>query len=92
MIRAKITKSSIDQIVRPVSKFIHLAYTSGLALFLAVGIVVIWANAPLTPAYHHIGSINLSRGYGKNTMSHVLQPWINDSRMAMFFLCRSYLC
>ncbi|WP_255485434.1 Na+/H+ antiporter NhaA [Mucilaginibacter sp. SG538B] len=39
--------------IRPVSKFIHLEYTSGMVLFLAVVLAIIWVNSPFADAYHH---------------------------------------
>jgi len=78
-------KSPVDQIIRPVSKFIHLEYTSGIVLFLGVLLAVLWVNSPFQEAYHHIWEIEFSLGFDDNTLTHPLHLWINDGLMAIFF-------
>lgn len=78
-------KSALEKIIAPVSRFIHLEYTSGIVLLISVIIAVIWANSAWHAVYHHIWEINFSIGFDKFTLSHPLHNWINDGLMAIFF-------
>ncbi len=78
-------KSPIYKIVNPVSRFIHLEYTSGIVLFLGVVIALVWVNSPFSESYHHIWEIDFSLGFDKSLLSHPLHLWINDGLMAIFF-------
>jgi NhaA family Na+:H+ antiporter len=78
-------KAPIDKLVRPVSKFIHLEYTSGIVLFLGVLLAIIWVNSPWGESYHHIWEIKFSLGFDEHVLSHPLHLWINDGLMAIFF-------
>jgi Na+:H+ antiporter, NhaA family len=78
-------KAPIDQLIRPVSKFIHLEYTSGIVLFLAVVIAIVWVNSPFAESYHHIWEIKFTLGFDDQLLNHSLHFWINDGLMAIFF-------
>jgi NhaA family Na+:H+ antiporter len=78
-------KSSIEKIIAPVSKFIHLEYTSGIILFISITIAIIWANSRWLYLYHHIWEINFSIGFDGYVLSHPIHTWINDGLMAFFF-------
>jgi NhaA family Na+:H+ antiporter len=78
-------KSPIDHLLKPVSKFIHLEYTSGIVLFLGVVLAIAWVNSPWADSYHHLWEINFSVGFDKYVLSHPLHLWINDGLMAVFF-------
>lgn len=78
-------KSPIDKIVKPVNRFIHLEYTSGIVLFLGVILALIWVNSPFSESYHHIWEIDFSLGFDSNVLAHPLHLWINDGLMAIFF-------
>lgn len=78
-------KSPIDQIIEPVSRFIHQEYTSGLLLIISVLIAIVWVNSPFSESYHHLWEINFSVGFGTAILSHPLHVWINDGLMAIFF-------
>ncbi|MFD0793435.1 Na+/H+ antiporter NhaA [Mucilaginibacter litoreus] len=78
-------KSPIDHIIKPVSKFIHLEYTSGIVLFIGVLLAIIWVNSPFKDAYHHIWEIEFGIGFDSNVLRHPLHLWINDGLMAIFF-------
>lgn len=78
-------KAPIDKLVRPVSKFIRLEYTSGIVLFLGVLIAIGWVNSPWAESYHHIWEIKFSLGFDEQVLSHPLHLWINDGLMAIFF-------
>lgn len=69
----------------PVSRFIHLEYTSGIVLLISVVIAIAWANSPFHEFYEHLWHINFSVGFDKFLLSHPLHIWINDGLMAIFF-------
>jgi NhaA family Na+:H+ antiporter len=81
----KIPVSRIDKIIAPVSKFIHLEYTSGAVLLLSVIVAIFWANSSFSETYHHVWEIPLSVGFGNVVFSQPLHIWINDGLMAIFF-------
>jgi NhaA family Na+:H+ antiporter len=78
-------RSAIDKLIKPVSKFIQLEYTSGLVLLMGVILAIAWVNSPWAASYHHLWEINFSLGFDKLVLSHPLHLWINDGLMAVFF-------
>ena len=78
-------RTPIDRVMKPVSKFIHEEYTSGIVLFLCVIAALIWVNSPAGESYHHVWETNLSVGFASSTFDHPLHIWINDGLMAIFF-------
>jgi len=78
-------KSPIEKIIAPVSRFIHLEYTSGIVLLFSVIIAIIWANSGWDELYHHIWEIDFSIGFDTYVLKHPLHIWINDGLMAIFF-------
>jgi len=78
-------KSPIDQLIEPVSKFIHQEYTSGIVLLMSVLAAIVWVNSPFSESYHHFWNITFSVGIGKAVLDHPLHIWINDGLMAIFF-------
>lgn len=81
----QMAKTPIDLVVRPVSKFIHQEYTSGIVLFLSVIAALIWANSPASDSYHHVWQTRLAVSFDNRSFDHELHVWINDGLMAMFF-------
>lgn len=78
-------KSPIDKIIAPVSRFIHLEYTSGIVLLLSVVLAIIWANSPYHDTYHQVWDLHLSVSFDKHVFNQPLHVWINDGLMAIFF-------
>ncbi|MBG6236962.1 NhaA family Na+:H+ antiporter [Pedobacter sp. CAN_A7] len=78
-------KSPIDKIIAPVSRFIHLEYTSGAVLLLSVIVAIFWANSSFSESYHHVWETLLSVGFGNYVFNQPLHIWINDGLMAVFF-------
>lgn len=78
-------KTPIDIVVRPVSKFIHQEYTSGIVLFLSVIAALVWANSAAAESYHHVWETRLAISFNNRPFDHQLHVWINDGLMAMFF-------
>jgi Na+:H+ antiporter, NhaA family len=79
------TKSPIEQIFKPVSKFIHQEFTSGIILFVCVIIAIVWVNSPWADYYHHVWDTKLSIGFSDFNFNQPLHVWINDGLMAIFF-------
>ncbi|MEO3406608.1 Na+/H+ antiporter NhaA [Mucilaginibacter sp. CAU 1740] len=75
----------IDKIARPVSRFIQQEHTSGIVLFAAVIVAIVWVNSPLQHFYHELWDIKITVGFGKYVLDHPLHLWINDGLMAIFF-------
>ncbi|RZK36560.1 MAG: Na+/H+ antiporter NhaA [Pedobacter sp.] len=69
----------------PVSRFIHLEYTSGIVLLISVVIAIAWANSPFHDFYEHLWHIKFTVGFDKFLLSQPLHIWINDGLMAIFF-------
>lgn len=78
-------KSPIDKIIAPVSRFIHLEYTSGIVLLFSVIVAIIWANSSFADSYHHIWELPLSVSFDTFVFNQPLHIWINDGLMAVFF-------
>lgn len=78
-------KTTIEKIMAPVSRFIHLEYTSGIVLLISVVVAISWANSPFHEFYEHLWHINFTIGFDKFLLSHPLHIWINDGLMAIFF-------
>lgn len=78
-------KSPIDKVIAPVSKFIHLEYTSGVVLLLSVVAALIWANSSYADSYHHIWEMPLGISFNELNFVKPLHNWINDGLMAIFF-------
>ncbi|WP_240755313.1 Na+/H+ antiporter NhaA [Pedobacter sp. SYP-B3415] len=78
-------KTAIEKIMAPVSRFIHLEYTSGIVLLLSVVAAIAWANSPYHNFYAHLWHINFSVGFDDFILKHPLHIWINDGLMAIFF-------
>ncbi|SEA64207.1 sodium/proton antiporter, NhaA family [Arachidicoccus rhizosphaerae] len=79
------TRSPIDQLLRPVNRFIHQEYTSGIVLFASVVIALVWANSPWSEGYHHLWETRFSIGIEEQRFIQPLHVWINDGLMALFF-------
>ena len=79
------SKPPIKQILKPVSKFIHQEYTSGIVLFSCVVIAILWANSTWQEAYHHLWEMKFSISFSEYSLDKPLHIWINDGLMALFF-------
>ncbi len=77
-------KTPIEKILAPVSRFIHLEYTSGIVLLGCVLAAILWSNFD-HESYEHLWEINFSVGFDKFELSKPLHVWINDGLMAIFF-------
>lgn len=80
-----IPKTPIEKIIAPVSRFVHLEYTSGIVLLISVLLAIIWANSGLAESYHHLWETHFKVGIGEHLLDKPLHIWINDGLMALFF-------
>lgn len=78
-------KSRIDQILKPVHRFIHQEFTGGIVLFASVVIAIVWANSSWQESYHNVWVTSLSFDLGGVGINKPLHVWINDGLMALFF-------
>lgn len=78
-------KSPIEKIIAPVSRFVHLEYTSGIVLLISVVLAIIWANSSFGDSYHHLWETHFMVGIGEHLLDKPLHIWINDGLMALFF-------
>jgi NhaA family Na+:H+ antiporter len=78
-------ESPIDQLLKPVSKFIHQEFTGGIILFASVVIAILWVNSPWGATYHQVWDTHLSVGFADFVFNQPLHVWINDGLMALFF-------
>lgn len=78
-------QSPIDQILKPVNKFIHQEFTGGIILFINVLVAIVWVNSPWEESYHHLWESKLSVGFHQFVFNRPLHVWINDGLMALFF-------
>jgi Na+:H+ antiporter, NhaA family len=67
------------------SEFIRLEATSGLILMIAAVIALLWANSPWAKSYFDLWHTPLTIELGRNSLSHDLHWWINESLMVIFF-------
>lgn len=79
------SKPPIKQLLKPVSKFIHQEYTSGIVLFSCVVIAIFWANSSWSDSYHHLWETQFAVSFAGNALDKPLHIWINDGLMALFF-------
>ena len=78
-------KTPIERIIAPVSRFIHLEYTSGILLLFSVVVAIVWANSSFGDSYHHLWETDFAIAIGKYALNKPLHIWINDGLMAIFF-------
>lgn len=81
----KKTTSPIEQLFKPVSRFIHQEYTGGIVLFISVLIALIWANSAASHGYYELWETKLAINFAGRELNASLHTWINDGLMALFF-------
>jgi len=59
---------------------------SGVFIFLAVVIALVWANSPWQKVYHGLIHTEMALHIGSFSLSEPLLLWVNDGLMAIFFL------
>ena len=69
-----------------VERFLHVEAVSGIALLVAAGAALIWANSPAAESYHHLWHVPITLSIGEYAFSESLHFLINDGLMTVFFL------
>jgi NhaA family Na+:H+ antiporter len=69
-----------------IENFLAKESLSGVFLFGAALIAMVWANSFLSGAYFDLWNTHISLGIGSHSIDMSLGHWINDGLMALFFL------
>jgi NhaA family Na+:H+ antiporter len=72
-------------LMAPFQWFFQRETSSGLVLFFAALLAIVWANSPWRQAYFDLWHLPLTLGFDKLRLSLSLHQWINDGLMAIFF-------
>ncbi|MBM3132769.1 MAG: Na+/H+ antiporter NhaA [Chloroflexi bacterium] len=72
--------------VRVIETFLSKEAHSGLLLFAAALIAMIWANSPWSDSYFDLWHTSATLSIGDHNMEMGLGHWVNDALMALFFL------
>ncbi len=79
------SQTPITQLMRPVQRFMHEEASSGIVLFAAAVVALIWANSPWYHFYHELLETHITMGFGHWAIDETLHHWIDDGLMAVFF-------
>ncbi len=79
------SQTPISQLMRPVQRFMHEEASSGIMLFVAAVVALVWANSPWYHTYEEVFEMHLSIGFGDWVINETLHHWIDDGLMAIFF-------
>ena len=75
----------IQKIISPFQKFVKIESLSGILLFTATVIALIWANSPYGHVYESIWQYKIGIRFQNFELEKSLILWINDGLMAIFF-------
>jgi NhaA family Na+:H+ antiporter len=75
-----------DKVQQAILSFFKNQSNSGIAIFSAVIIAMIWANSPWAEFYREIIHTEISIGINGFFLSESFLIWVNDGLMAIFFL------
>ncbi len=78
--------SAFGAVIEPIQAFFRLEAASGIVLFAAAVVALVWSNSPWQPSYQRLFAANLSFGLEGQVVRVSLQAVINDGLMAIFFL------
>ena len=79
------SQTPITQLMRPVQRFMHEEASSGIVLFVAAVVALIWANSPWYHVYHELLETHITIGFGHWAIDETLHHWVDDGLMAVFF-------
>ncbi len=71
--------------MRPVQRFMHEEASSGIVLFVAAVVALIWANSPWYDVYNELLEKHIIIGFGRWAIDETLHHWVDDGLMAVFF-------
>jgi NhaA family Na+:H+ antiporter len=72
-------------ILNPFQKFVKIESLSGILLFGATILALIWANSPYASTYHELWDFKVGFSSEGFKLTKPLILWINDGLMAVFF-------
>ena len=72
--------------IRPLRDFLAAEASGGVAVLLATGIALAWANSPWVGSYLTLWSTEFGAHIGRYGFSLDLRHWVNDGLMTVFFL------
>ncbi len=72
--------------IRPLRDFLAAEASGGVAVLVATGIALVWANSPWVGSYLTLWSTELGAHVGRYGFSLDLRHWVNDGLMTAFFL------
>jgi NhaA family Na+:H+ antiporter len=75
----------VREVILPVQSFLHTPKISGMLLFAASVVAMVWANSPWAPWYDHFWETRITIDTGILTLSADLRHWVNDGLMTIFF-------
>lgn len=78
-------RAPIHLFTRPLTKFMHIAASSGVVLLVCTLAALGLANSPLGPDFLAFWKTKVGIEFGDFTLRYSLQHWINDALMAVFF-------
>ncbi len=73
------------RVLGPLERYLHVEAASGVALFLAALVALLWANSPWAASYDALWHTPITVGLGSFVFTQTLHFWINDGLMAVFF-------
>ena len=79
------SQTPITQLMRPVQRFMHEEASSGIVLFVAAVVALIWANSPWYHGYKELLETHITIGFGLWAIDETLHHWVDDGLMAVFF-------
>ena len=79
------SQTPITQLMRPVQRFMHEEASSGIVLFVAAVVALIWANSPWYHAYDELLKTQITIGFSRWAIDETLHHWVDDGLMAVFF-------
>lgn len=74
-----------DYLLTPFQKFVKMESFSGILLFAATILAMIWANSPYADTYQALWATKIGFGTEAFGLNKALILWINDGLMAIFF-------
>jgi len=78
-------REPIDEIIDPLSRFLHIESAGGIVLLLATIVALVIANTGFGPAFHEFWMTKCGFHVGDFRVTLSLEHWINDGLMTIFF-------
>ncbi|MCW8981573.1 Na+/H+ antiporter NhaA [Altibacter sp.] len=72
-------------LLTPFEKFVKIESFSGILLFVATLIAILWANSPFADSYESLWNYQIGLEANGFSLQKPLLLWINDGLMAVFF-------